>query len=162
MSAPAEFSGVSRYAGRNASMAGTAVVPNQEFFMRFSKVAYRPIADGHVSAAIPIMQEGRYYLAWLIPPLIAASLWPAAGKAHDAPSGWSYPFSCCSNQDCRPVATKAISERPQGYVINLTGEVVPYADTRVRSSPDGEYHWCSVAGEEKTRTICLFVPPHSY
>lgn len=130
--------------------------------MRFSKVAYRPIADGHVSAAIPITQEGRHYLTWLIPPLIAASLWPAAGKAHDAPSGWSYPFSCCSNQDCRPVATKAISEKPQGYVINVTGEVVPYADARIRSSPDGEFHWCSVAGEAKSRTLCLFVPPRSF
>ena len=33
-----------------------------------------------------------------------------------------------------PVATKAVSEKPQGYVINVTGEVVPYADTRVRIS----------------------------
>ena len=60
------------------------------------------------------------------------------------------------------MATKAISEKPQGYVINITGEVVPYADKRVRVSPDGEFHWCSVAGEEKSRTLCLFVPPHSY
>lgn len=130
--------------------------------MRFSKVAYRQIADAHVSAAIPVIQEARHYLAWLIPPLIVAGLWPAVGKAHDAPSGWSYPFSCCSSQDCRPVAAKAISERPQGYVINVTGEVVPYADKRIRSSPDGEYHWCSVAGEARSRTLCLFVPPHSY
>jgi len=130
--------------------------------MRSSKVTCRPISDGHVAIAIPFIQEGTSYFRWLIPPLIAASLWPATGKAHDAPSGWSYPFSCCSNQDCRPVATKAISEKPQGYVINITGEVVPYADKRVRISPDGEFHWCSVAGEEKSRTLCLFVPPHSY
>ncbi|OBZ92547.1 hypothetical protein ADU59_26245 [Pararhizobium polonicum] len=83
-------------------------------------------------------------------------------RAHDAPSGWSYPFSCCSNLDCRPVATKAISEKPQGYVINITGEVVPYADKRIRVSPDGEFHWCSVAGKDSSRTLCLFVPPHSY
>lgn len=85
---------------------------------------------------------------------------PASG--HDAPSGWSYPFSCCSMNDCRPVATKAISERPEGFVINVTGEVVPYQDTRVRPSPDGEFHWCSVAGGESGRTICLFVPPRAY
>lgn len=85
---------------------------------------------------------------------------PAA--AHDAPSGWSYPYSCCSMQDCRPVATKAISERPEGFVINVTGEVVPYRDARVRPSPDGEFHWCSVAGEAHSRTICLFVPPRAY
>lgn len=24
---------------------------------------------------------------------------------HDAPKGWSYPFSCCSGFDCRPVTS---------------------------------------------------------
>ncbi|WP_372352951.1 hypothetical protein [Pararhizobium sp. BT-229] len=130
--------------------------------MRFSKVARHPIADQPSAAAISVLWGGKSYFLWLIPPLIAAGLWPATGRAHDAPSGWSYPFSCCSNQDCRPVATRAISEKPQGYVINVTGEVVPYADTRVRSSPDGEFHWCSVAGEARSRTLCLFVPPRSF
>lgn len=85
---------------------------------------------------------------------------PASG--HDAPSGWSYPYACCSMNDCRPVATRAISERPEGFVINVTGEVVPYRDARVRPSPDGEFHWCSVAGGDSGRTICLFVPPRAY
>lgn len=83
-------------------------------------------------------------------------------RAHDAPSGWSYPFACCSNFDCRQVSSKAISERPEGYVINGTGEVVSYADTRLKDSPDGEYHWCSTAGGDHSRTICLFVPPRSF
>jgi hypothetical protein len=82
--------------------------------------------------------------------------------AHDAPTGWSYPFSCCSGYDCREVSSKAISEKPDGYVIKGTGEVVAYSDTRLKNSPDGEYHWCSVAGANDTRTICLFVPPHSF
>ena len=81
-----------------------------------------------------------------------------AAHAHDAPSGWKYPFKCCSGYDCRPVSAKTISERPEGYVIAGTGEVVGYSDSRVRSSPDGEYHWCSVAGLDNTDTICLFVP----
>lgn len=83
-------------------------------------------------------------------------------SAHDAPSGWSYPYSCCSGYDCRPVQTKAISEKRQGYVINTTGEVVPYTDRRVQPSPDGEFHWCSVAGADDSRTICLFVPARSF
>lgn len=82
--------------------------------------------------------------------------------AHDAPSGWSYPFACCSNQDCRPVPASAVRERPEGYVIEATGEVVAYQDSRVRHSPDGVFHWCSVAGEARSRTICLFVPPRAY
>ena len=82
--------------------------------------------------------------------------------AHDAPSGWKYPNSCCSNFDCRHVNQTAVSERPQGYIINATGEVLPYSDRRVRISPDGEYHWCSAAGQARGRTICLFVPARAY
>jgi hypothetical protein len=88
--------------------------------------------------------------------------------AHDAvptaakPNGWSYPFACCSGFDCREVSATQISERPEGYVIEGTGEVVSHADTRLKDSPDGEYHWCSVAGKNDGKTICLFVPPRSY
>jgi hypothetical protein len=92
--------------------------------------------------------------------LITLGILPAG--AHDAPKGWSYPFACCSGYDCREVAPKSISERPEGYVIAGTGEVVGYNDKRLRDSPDGEYHWCSVAGANDGRTICLFVPPRSY
>ena len=83
-------------------------------------------------------------------------------SAHDAPSGWSYPASCCSNFDCRTVAAADISERPQGFIVNATGETIPYKDVRVRQSPDGEYHWCSVNGSRSGRTIGLFVPPRGF
>ena len=107
----------------------------------------------------------------LIPGIAAATL--AVGMsgfaaAHDAkptaarPQGWSYPFACCSGYDCREVSSKQIRERPEGYVIQGTGEVVAYSDGRLKNSPDGEYHWCSVAGADNSRTICLFVPPRSY
>ena len=107
----------------------------------------------------------------LIPYFAAAALasgmaMPAA--AHDAiptaakPQGWSYPFSCCSGYDCREVSSKQISEKPEGYVIKGTGEIVAYSDGRLKDSPDGEFHWCSVAGADDSRTICLFVPPRSY
>lgn len=97
-----------------------------------------------------------------------AAVTPGIAAAHDAkptaarPQGWSYPFACCSGYDCREVSSKQISERPEGYVIKGTGEVVAYSDGRLKDSPDGEYHWCSVAGLDDTRTICLFVPPRSY
>lgn len=92
--------------------------------------------------------------------LTAVNAFPAF--AHDAPKGWSYPFSCCSGYDCREVSGKSISERPQGYVIEGTGEVVSYTDARLKNSPDGEFHWCSVAGANDGKTICLFVPPRSF
>jgi hypothetical protein len=97
---------------------------------------------------------------------VLAAAAPAA--AHEAlptsakPQGWTYPFTCCSGYDCREVPQASISERPEGYVIKNTGEVVSYRDTRLKDSPDGEYHWCSVAGANDSKTICLFVPPRSY
>ena len=84
-------------------------------------------------------------------------------RAHEAPTGWTYPWACCSNMDCQEVQASAISERPQGYVIQSTGEVVAYADKRVKNSPDGEYHWCAhQKGLDAGRTICLFVPPKGF
>ncbi|WP_331377014.1 hypothetical protein [Sinorhizobium chiapasense] len=89
-------------------------------------------------------------------------------KAHPAlptaaqPHGWSYPLSCCSGYDCREVAYNAVAERREGYVIKRTGEVITYTDSRIRNSPDGLFHWCSAAGANDGRTVCLFVPPHGY
>ncbi|TIM04768.1 hypothetical protein [Mesorhizobium sp.] len=100
--------------------------------------------------------------------LTATIVFAAPALAHDAtptaakPQGWSYPFSCCSGYDCRAVSQTSISERPEGYVIKGTGEVVGYSDARIKNSPDGEYHWCSVAGANDGKTICLFVPPSSF
>lgn len=88
----------------------------------------------------------------------------AAGPAgaHDAPKGWKYPFACCSDYDCRAVPQMTVREAPEGYVIDTTGEVLAYGDKRVRNSPDGDFHWCSVAGRNDGRTICLFVPPRAF
>lgn len=102
----------------------------------------------------------RYAVA--VSALALVSLVTPPAFSHDAPKGWTYPFACCSGYDCREVPKKAISERPQGYVIEGTGEVITYQDTRVKTSPDGEYHWCSVDGADNTRTVCLFVPSKSY
>lgn len=79
-------------------------------------------------------------------------------RAHEAPSGWSYPHSCCHNQDCREVAPGFVEERPEGYVIVQTGEVIPMTHRKVRVSPDGKWHWCSTMGEPNGQTICLYAP----
>ncbi|WP_159591807.1 hypothetical protein [Chelativorans xinjiangense] len=100
----------------------------------------------------------RGFAATLLLPLTLPAV-SGSSFAHQAKSGWAYPYACCSNQDCREIPAKLVSERPEGYVINPTGEVVAYTDRRVKQSPDGVYHWCSVAGEDTSRTICLFVPP---
>jgi hypothetical protein len=61
------------------------------------------------------------------------------------------------------VSQTSISERPEGYVIKDTGEVLAYSDRRIKDSPDGEFHWCAhEAGLDAGKTICLFVPPSSF
>jgi hypothetical protein len=87
---------------------------------------------------------------------------PVGTFVHEAPTGWSYPKACCSNQDCRQISQAEIWEGPQGYEIAGSGEVLPYSDGRLRESPDGEYHWCSMNGSDTGRTICLFVPPMGF
>lgn len=92
----------------------------------------------------------------------------APAGAHDAtptaaqPHGWTYPFSCCSGMDCREIHDQLVLEGPRGYVIKLTGELITPLDTRIKNSPDGQFHQCTVAGEPTGRTICLFVPPRSF
>lgn len=83
---------------------------------------------------------------------------PTAAK----PQGWAYPLSCCSNFDCKQ-ATGNVSERPEGFVIAETGEVVGYQDKRIRHSPDGEVHICAhQSGIDAGRVICLFIPPKGF
>ena len=55
--------------------------------------------------------------------LAVSALGASPAGAHQAPTGWTYPWACCSNMDCQEVETKSISEKPQGYVIQSTGEV---------------------------------------
>lgn len=87
---------------------------------------------------------------------------------HDAvasaamPQGWAYPFSCCSGYDCREVPDADIVEGARGYEIRRTGELINMSDPKIRQSPDGKFHWCSVAGANDGKTICLFVPPRGF
>lgn len=101
--------------------------------------------------------------------LFAAWAWPALG--HEAtniagqPLGWKYPYNCCSDNDCRPVTSGpngVVRETTAGYVIAASNEVIPYSDPRVKVSPDQDFHWCSVAGLDDSRTLCLFVPNRGF
>jgi len=82
----------------------------------------------------------------------------ATAQAHMAPSGWMYDYACCSGIDCRQVPDNAIKQSPAGYVIEATGELIPYGDKRIRNSKDQYYHWCSIGGRPDTKTICLYRP----
>lgn len=123
-------------------------------------MATKPIISFRASCAVGVA-IGAMALGVLA--ITVAEAWP-----HDAmptaamPKGWSYPFSCCSGMDCREVPDKAIVEGARGYEIRATSELIPMSDPRIKESPDGHFHWCSVAGADDGRTICLFVPPRSF
>lgn len=88
-----------------------------------------------------------------------------AARAHEAPSGWSYPAGCCSNRDCNRIPASRVSEGPEGYRVELfpgdhdmvpTGAsyLIPYS--LAKQSPDGEYHLCILPSGTM---LCWFVPP---
>lgn len=98
---------------------------------------------------------------------LAAPLGIAAGlavlfappvPAHEAPSGWAYDAACCSGRDCRPVQPGEVTASPRGFEITPTGEVVPFASSKVRPSGDGVMHRCMIGGDTTRPTICLYVP----
>lgn len=91
--------------------------------------------------------------------VLAACLTATPPAAHEAPTGWRYDAKCCQNRDCRPLSADAIKEGPDGYLITIGKVTIPYRDPRVKDSPDGLFHWCSVNGKDDGRTICLYVPP---
>lgn len=101
-------------------------------------------------------------MAKSIPVSVASAILMSSASlalAHDAPSGWSYDAACCFDRDCRPISSSAVKEGPDGYLITIDNETVPYTDTRIKDSPDGLFHWCTVDGRDDGRTICLYVPP---
>jgi hypothetical protein len=92
----------------------------------------------------------------------AIALLAAALPTAQQPLGWKYPWSCCSNQDCR-AEPNGVAETPAGYTIKATGEVIPYGDKRIKNSPDQDFHVCAHrAGLDAGKVICLFIPPRGF
>lgn len=96
-------------------------------------------------------------VAGLLAGLVLIGLHGAA-YPHQAPTGWEYPFACCANFDCKQVQSSEVIEGASGYEIRKTHELIPMTDPKVKMSPDGRFHLCSVGGLDDSRTICLFVP----
>jgi hypothetical protein len=106
-------------------------------------------------------------LAIIIAVMCFAVAWSL--KAHQAPSGWAYPYECCSNQDCARVAPESVRERRGGWHVTVlpgTHPQVPAGAPAVmvfvpvneaRPSPDGEWHICLHPSDK--RLLCFFNPP---
>lgn len=87
---------------------------------------------------------------------------------HRAPSGWDYPFECCSEADCARIEAGAVREVPSGFVVTIMPGRHPMWPTerrepavleipyqKARLSPDGFFHLCmNDAGE----LLCFFSP----
>jgi len=99
--------------------------------------------------------------------ILLAAAAPQA-RAHQAPSGWDYPFECCSEADCARIDASEVRETPSGFVVTIRPGrhpmwvterrqtvvlEVPYQKARL--SPDGFFHLCmNDAGE----LLCFFSP----
>ncbi|CAN7601475.1 hypothetical protein LJR234_004654 [Mesorhizobium amorphae] len=88
-------------------------------------------------------------------------------SAHD--NSW-YEKQCCEDDHCEPMADGAVRETSKGFEVP-SGELLPYADGRVRQSNDMRYHWCHARDAPNRHrqtpfgaesTICLYVPPELF
>jgi hypothetical protein len=108
--------------------------------------------------------------------LIAGGIVLAAANsapAHQAPSGWIYPWECCSGRDCTIIPASQVRATARGYEARLepgqhnfltpaTGGrdyVIPYG--QAKPSPDGDFHICIRPAYAQTPfgLICFFAPP---
>jgi hypothetical protein len=115
---------------------------------------------------------GALALAWFLLWFAIVFVIATKAEAHDAPisiaqpKGWTYPSTCCSGLDCRPVGSSAtpqakvkVFDVPGGYQISTTKEFIATGDKRIHDSPDADFHWCSTnAGADDGKTLCLYVP----
>lgn len=90
-------------------------------------------------------------------------------KAHEAPSGWAYPYECCAGHDCAPVQASQVREGAHGWAVHVpagshpqvpanaapVNAFVGYRDAR--PSPDGAFHICLSPAD--LRVLCFFAPP---
>lgn len=78
--------------------------------------------------------------------LVAAWLLPGVAWAHS----W-YPYDCCSEQDCFPVAVEQVRSIPGGWTLE-DGTFIGFREAR--PSPDGQFHVCRYE-EGKGKLIAL-------
>lgn len=87
-------------------------------------------------------------------------------RAYQAMSGWAYPASCCSGQDCAEISAHAVSETVDGYIVTVVPGSHPMwlhdrADPLVLAiayldshhSPDGRFHLCI---DRTGKPLCFF------
>jgi len=76
---------------------------------------------------------------------------------HDAITGMTYPNSCCSERDCKPVLCEELVETPTGWLYIPTGN--HFTPAQVLPSEDRHCHVClgGILGQTVKRSICAFI-----
>jgi hypothetical protein len=69
-----------------------------------------------------------------------------------------YDWDCCSDRDCQPVAEGMVAEESGGYRVLLTNQFIDRNSPKVRMSPDGRWHVCTLGGNLGGSVLCLYVP----
>ncbi|WP_293807996.1 hypothetical protein [uncultured Bosea sp.] len=88
--------------------------------------------------------------------------------AHQAPSGWDYPFYCCLDSDCSPIDAGAVREVPGGFIVTIMPGKHPMWSSerkqplrleipqdKAKQSPDGHWHLCI---DDSGELLCFFAP----
>jgi hypothetical protein len=114
------------------------------------------------------VQEGRSSLALFLGLVtFVVGINPGWSHTYVGPDGkqvsW-YPFECCHDHDCRPVAT--IKSAPNGLWMTTVDGLTVLVGPRDRRRPslDNRWHICMGPGEMDDtgpQIFCIFEPPNS-
>lgn len=104
--------------------------------------------------------------ALLVVAMLLGGGWSTRVVAHEAMSGWRYPYQCCADNDCAELATSAVAETRSGYAVTVlpgTHPMWPHARadplrltvaySDARPSPDGHFHLCL---DHAGKLLCFF------
>lgn len=58
-----------------------------------------------------------------------------------------YPYECCSEKDCEPMAALSMQRDEDDNWVLPTGEKIPFEEAR--PSPDHQFHWCRYTPDSK-------------
>ncbi len=106
-----------------------------------------------------MLKIGALVLVLSSAPAFAHIATPTAGQ----PFGWLYDATCCSTKDCKELAPGEIKSIQGGWRVESTGEVIPYADRRIKQSKDDRFHRCAAKGDFTLKTsLCLYIPEMSF
>lgn len=98
----------------------------------------------------------------------ALALACSVALAHNAPSGWTYPPSCCNGGDCAQIPHGRVRAAPGGWRVTLrpgdnpmvteaTGAVTVFVPaSATQPSPDREFHICLWPTHDSVR--CFWAP----